>query len=407
MPVERVLPSLEHVEEGPSGWAHTEPQVRRPLMCAVASWSDNLRRCCHWNARAGCGLVEGIFKEGFSMEIPSSASADGRLQSLPLLAPLDESAVPPGSPQTAAHCVLDERGAMQGVLVKDLHGILANASSARHDAIGDAIIVSRRPTASGKRPSKVKSLSDETDLAAGRKDKDKDEDDPLTTADSWQPRCANKVTGSSPTVSKTAAGDATSGAPLNRVSCGDDEGGFSSQVLGSSCCSGDRHTVATGDVPRASSCDARPSAGSLSPMGLVESSVASGVANEAAAAVFAPAAAAHQRVVATAAGSTSAVSGMAAVAKRGPPPDPEKPVGEKERQLRYEAVIQTPPSAWPAANLLYAQIFARAALRSRNSLDSLTKRSSERKRCGARRKRRARNARGSSSARSYCRILCT
>jgi len=27
MPVKRVLPSLECVEEGPSGWAHTEPQV--------------------------------------------------------------------------------------------------------------------------------------------------------------------------------------------------------------------------------------------------------------------------------------------------------------------------------------------------------------------------------------------
>ena len=27
MPVKRVLPSLEYVEEGPSGRAHTEPQV--------------------------------------------------------------------------------------------------------------------------------------------------------------------------------------------------------------------------------------------------------------------------------------------------------------------------------------------------------------------------------------------
>ena len=32
MPVERVLPSLECVEEGPSGWAHTEPQVPCSLM---------------------------------------------------------------------------------------------------------------------------------------------------------------------------------------------------------------------------------------------------------------------------------------------------------------------------------------------------------------------------------------
>ena len=62
MPVERVLPSLEHVEEGPSGWAHTEPQVRRPLMCAVAGLTEDLARCCHWNARVSCGLVEGIFK---------------------------------------------------------------------------------------------------------------------------------------------------------------------------------------------------------------------------------------------------------------------------------------------------------------------------------------------------------
>ena len=62
MPVERVLPSLECVEEGPSGWAHTEPQVRRPLMCAVAGLTDNPAGCCHWNARVLCGLVEGIFK---------------------------------------------------------------------------------------------------------------------------------------------------------------------------------------------------------------------------------------------------------------------------------------------------------------------------------------------------------
>ena len=32
MPVERVLPSLEYVEEGSSGWAHTEPQVPCSLM---------------------------------------------------------------------------------------------------------------------------------------------------------------------------------------------------------------------------------------------------------------------------------------------------------------------------------------------------------------------------------------
>ena len=62
MPVERVLPSLEHVEEGPSGCAHTEPQVRRPLTCAVAGLTEDLMRCCHWNARVSCGLVEGIFK---------------------------------------------------------------------------------------------------------------------------------------------------------------------------------------------------------------------------------------------------------------------------------------------------------------------------------------------------------
>ena len=32
MPVKRVLPSLECVEEGPSGWAHTEPQVPYSLI---------------------------------------------------------------------------------------------------------------------------------------------------------------------------------------------------------------------------------------------------------------------------------------------------------------------------------------------------------------------------------------
>ena len=54
MPVERVLPSLEYVEEGPSGCAHTEPQVPCSLMSGARrgpSHAEDPTGCCRWNAR--------------------------------------------------------------------------------------------------------------------------------------------------------------------------------------------------------------------------------------------------------------------------------------------------------------------------------------------------------------------
>ena len=46
MPVERVLPSLEHVEEGPSGWAHDlerfEPFLVTAEICERSSISGSV-----------------------------------------------------------------------------------------------------------------------------------------------------------------------------------------------------------------------------------------------------------------------------------------------------------------------------------------------------------------------------
>ena len=89
-----------------------------------------------------------------------SLSADGRLQNLPMLEPLE----PPASPPRVAS-IVDEGGAMQGVSVQSLTSSSQHGSSGP-DSIGDAILVSRQ---AGPSNWKLTSLSDESDLAAGRK----------------------------------------------------------------------------------------------------------------------------------------------------------------------------------------------------------------------------------------------
>ena len=96
-----------------------------------------------------------------------SSSADGRLQKLPSLplvgsqqARREEASRPSNRSTSGQSNPLAEGGAVQGVDVRTRVGLRANV-----DAIGDALLVSHQQP-KGK---KFQSLTDESDLAAGRR----------------------------------------------------------------------------------------------------------------------------------------------------------------------------------------------------------------------------------------------
>lgn len=92
-----------------------------------------------------------------------SVSADGRLQALPSLPPLPTPPSPPGSRVVNLH---DHSGAMQGV---GAAAGIADGDKKRDDAIDDALLVSRNKHARG---GKLHSRFDESDLVAGRSEKE-------------------------------------------------------------------------------------------------------------------------------------------------------------------------------------------------------------------------------------------